>query len=293
MRDQYLDCYSEYILKFICAYAEHGIKINALTAQNELNCQKEANMPTCIWHPELEARFLSILSEKLKENRLDEKLWLYDNNFDDIERVLWGLEHCEGLREICSGVAFHYYGGAVEQSAVVKQKYPDLELHFTEGGPRLTENYATDWCKWGLMIVKCLKVGYQSFTGWNVILNELGGPNVGPHIGVCGGFVTLDNRTLELSYSGQYKAYAHISPYVTPASRIRAITVGDDYDLRMSRFPSHSLKIEGALIENPDGKRIAVLVNPNTHGVQAQLEIDGVLWYVELSADSISTVIVG
>jgi O-glycosyl hydrolase len=207
--------------------------------------------------------------------------------------VLWSLECCEGLREILGGVSFHYSGGTVEETAIVKKRFPELELHFTEGGPRLTENYATDWCKWGLMIVKCLKVGYQSFTGWNVILNELGGPNVGPHIGICGGFVTLDNRTFELSYSGQYKAYAHVAPYVTSASKIRAITVDESCDLRMSRFPKHSMKIEGALIENPDGKRIAVLVNPNSNGVQTQLEIGGELYYLELLPDSLSTVIVG
>ena len=293
MRDQYLDCYSEYILKFIRAYAEHGIKINALTAQNELNCQKEANMPTCIWHPETEAKFLRIMHEKLKAQGLDVKLWLYDHNFDDTDRVLWSLDCCEGLKEICRGVAFHYYAGTIEQTALVKKKYPEIELHFTEGGPRLTQNYDSDWCKWGLMIVKALKVGYQSFTGFNILLNELGGPNIGPHIGVCGGFVTLDSRTHELSYSGQYKAYAHIAPYVSSRSKIRAITVSDHFDLWISHYPEHLLKIEGALIENPDGSKIAVIVNPNACGIQSQIEIGGELYYLELLPDSLSTVIVG
>ena len=292
MRDQYLECYSEYILKFIRAYAAHGIKISALTAQNELNCQKEANMPTCIWHPETEAKFLRIMHEKLKANGLDVKLWLYDHNFDDTDRVLWSLDACDGLRDICSGVAFHYYVGTVEQTKLVKKKYPDIELHFTEGGPRLSESYATDWCKWGLMIVKCLKVGYQSFMGFNVILNELGGPNIGPHINICAGFVTLDNRNFELSYSGQYKAFAHIAPYVTPESKISAITVADNFDLQISHYPEHFLKIEGALIENPDGKKIAVIVNPNSCGMQSQIEIGGQYWYVELEANSVNTVIV-
>ena len=51
--------------------------------------------------------------------------------------------------------------------------------------------------------------------------------------------------------------------------------------------------IEGILIENPDGKQIAVLINPNAEGVQTQIEIGGKLWYAELQPDSISTIEIG
>ncbi len=204
--------------------------------------------------------------------------------------MLWSLENCEGLTKSCDGVSFHYYGGTIEQTAIVKKKYPNLELHFTEGGPRLTQSYDCDWCKWGLMISKAIKVGYSSFTGWNLMLNELGGPNVGPFIGICGGFVTLDSRTNELIYSGQYKAYSHITPYITPKSKLHYISVDETFDLHISNFPSHDKKIEGILIDNSDGKKIAVLINPNTHGMQTQIEIDGTLWYIEMYPDSIASI---
>ena len=293
MRDIYLDCYGDYIVKFIKAYAEHGIRISAVTPQNETSTQQSAKMPACIWHPETEAKFISILSDKFKQNGLDVKLWMYDHNFNDTERVLWSLENCEGLSDNCSGVAFHYYEGTIEQTAIVKEKYPNLNLHFTEGGPRLTQNYDCDWCKWGLMISKAIKVGYSSFTGWNLMLNEFGGPNVGPYIGVCGGFVTLDSRTNELVYSGQYKAYSHIVPFITPKSKLYSISVDETFDMCISSYPSCDKKIEGVLIDNSDGKKIAVLVNPNTHGIQTQIEIAGKLWYVELLADSIATLEIG
>jgi O-glycosyl hydrolase len=143
------------------------------------------------------------------------------------------------------------------------------------------------------MITKAVKVGYRSFTGWNLMLNELGGPNIGPFIGICGGFVTHDRRTESLLYSGQYKAYKHIAPYVTPASKLRYVVLDEIYDLAIGKFPKHDLKIEGILIENPDGKQIAVLINPNAEGVQTQIEIGGKLWYAELQPDSISTIEIG
>lgn len=60
----------------------------------------------------------------------------------------------------------------------------------------------------------------------------------------------------------------------------------------ISRYPQCDRVIEGVLIENEDGKRIAVLVNPNDRGMQVQIEIGGGLWYVELQPESISTVVV-
>ena len=292
MRDQYVDCYADYMIKFIKAYADHGIKISAITPQNEANTQQNGKMPACIWHPETEARFIKVLRQKLHAENLDVKIWMYDHNFNDTERVIWSLKNCNGLSEDCDGVAFHYYSGSIEQTKAVKDAFPHMELHFTEGGPRLTEHYDTDWCKWGLMMIKALKSGYRSFTGWNLILDETGSPNVGPFIGICGGLVTRDSRSGELSYSGQYKAFSHIVPHVSPSSLIYPISTSEAYNLNMSSYPKYPKEIEGVLIDNQDGKKVAVIVNPNDTGCQAQIEINGKLWHLELYADSICTITV-
>ena len=292
MRNEFVECYAEYVVKFLQAYRAHGIKISAITPQNEANAQQNGKMPACIWHPETEAAFIKALRRKLTENALDVKIWMYDHNFNDTQRVIWSLENCAGLSDDCDGVAFHYYGGAIEQTRELARKFPQLELHFTEGGPRLNDRYDTDWCKWGLMAVKALKEGYRSFTGWNLMLDELGGPNVGPFLGICGGLITRDSQSGELRYSGQYRAFSHIVPYLSPASKVHPITVSDSFHPCLSKSPKLDWEIEGILIEQPDGKKIAVLVNPNDHGIQAQMEINGTLWYMELYADSIATVII-
>lgn len=289
MREKYVDCYADYIIKFIKAYAAYGIHISAITPQNEPETQQNGQMPACIWHPETEARFIKLLRQKINDESLDVKIWMFDHCFNGKERVLWSLENWEGLAEDCDGVAFHYYEGTIEQTKDVKEAFPKLSLHFTEGGPRLTDHYDTDWCKWGLMIIKALQIGYRSFTGWNLMLDETGGPNVGPFMGICGGLVTRDSRNGELNYSGQYKAFSHIAPYITPQSRIYPISSSHIHHLRMSQYPKSSKEIEGVLIDNQDGKKIAVIVNPNDQGCQTQIEIDGKLWYAELYPDSIFT----
>ena len=292
MRDMYLDTYADYIIKFLEAYEAHGIHISALTPQNEPLNDHGGTMPGCVWPSETEANFIKILKKKLHEKGKSTEVWMLDHAFHKVDRAIWCLENSAGLAEVCDGVAFHYYSGTIEQTYTLKEKFPAISLHFTEGGPRLNDNYDTDHGKWGLMAVKALKMGYRSFTGWNLMLDEMGGPNIGPFIGICGGLVTRNSESGDLSYSGQYRAFSHIAPFITKESEVYPISVGRDFNIAMTIYPTRTFELEGVLIKNPDGRQIAVLVNPNDRGLQTQIEIGGRLWYVELAADSVSTLII-
>ena len=287
MREEYIDCYADYIVKFILAYKERGISLYALTPQNETETHQQGRMPACIWHPDIEARYIIALKKKLLAAGLDTKIWMFDHNFDGVRRVDWTLEQYPQLRSDCDGIAFHYYSGSVEQTEYLKVKYPELSLHFTEGGPRLYDNYATDWCKWGIMISKTLGCGYSSFTGWNLMLDEMGGPNVGPFF--CGGLITRRRDDGELSYSGQYKALRHISPFIKPSSVIYRAEFSADGSSMFS-FPKTAQPLTGAIIENKDSTAL-VLVNANTEKAQLQYFAHGSWWYIELLPDTLATVI--
>lgn len=227
----------------------------------------------------------------LDENGMDIKIWLFDNNFSEAEqRVKWQLDSIDGLADCCDGIAFHYYSGTVEQTGIIRKAYPGHTLHFTEAGPRLNDNYGTDWCKWGIMISKAIKCGYVSFTGWNLMLNEMGGPNIGPFL--CGGLVTRNSVTEELTYSGQYKAFRHIAPYINEGSRLYPVYAGADSELPMSAFPAAPKPVEGFMADNGDGKPVIVLINPNEKKQQVQFNINNILWYAELTPESISTIII-
>lgn len=288
MREEFIECYVEYYIKFLKAYEANGIKISALTPQNEPHYQT-GYYPTCIWHPEFEAKFIKILRKRLNEEGLDVRIWLFDHNFSGADEVLWQFENCEGLKEACDAVAFHYYSGTIEETLKIKRAYPEKELHFTEAGPRLYDNYDTDWCKWAIMISKAIKCGYSSFTGWNLLLNEMGGPNIGPNL--CGGLVTRHTGTGELSYSGQYKAFEHIAKYISKNSKIYPVSVGEEYNLRMAAYPKANMNIEGFCIDN-DVKKVLILINPNAEKRQIQFNLNNTWWYAELTPESISTIII-
>ncbi len=285
MREKYVECYAEYYVKFLKAYEAEGIHISALTPQNETETHQNGKMPACVWHPETEAKFIKTLREKLIANGLKTEIWMFDNNFNGVERVDWSIKTVKGLRKAVNGFAFHYYGGNIEQTACLKEKYPELSLNFTEGGPRLYDNYSTDWNKWAIMMTKVLKCGYSSFTGWNLMLDETGGPNIGPFF--CGGLVTRDRVENRLKYSGQYKAFKHFAPFINTDTKIYPVSI--DNISSMSSYPNLGKDVECVMWET-EGVKYLVLANPNKDKRQVQINMDGTWWYIELLPDTVSTV---
>lgn len=288
MREQFIDCYADYLIRFIEEYEKRGINVAALTAQNEPETTQEGKMPACLWHPDIEAKFIIALKRRLKAAGRDVKVFMHDHNFSSWPKVLWQLDEYKELSEECDGVAFHYYSGAVEDIDFVKEKYPDLEYHFTEGGPRLYDNYATDWCKWGVIMSKALKHGCRTFTGWNLLLDEVGGPNIGPFF--CGGLATLNSQTGELTYSGQYRAFSHFSRHIKPGAAIYDAHLQQQHP-GMFSFPGTVRHVELLAALNPDGTYVLTVSNSGAAKLQLQYEKDGNWYYIEALPGSVSTII--
>lgn len=288
MRREYIDCYAEYILKFLEAYEKEGIPIAALTVQNECQGDQDGRMPACIWHPDDEADFALVLRKKLAERDKKCALLLLDHNFSNVSRLLYQLSHFPALQEAVNGAAFHYYCGSPSMTEAFRKAFPALDWHFTEGGPRLYDRYDTDWCKWGVIAANSLSHGCKSFTGWNLLLDECGGPNVGPFF--CGGLVTLNRETQALSYSGQYRALRHFSRHIQKGASIYAAKPSEDC-MGYSSYPNGTEPLGVVAAVNPDGSHTVELVNPRSESVRIQYFFRGKWWYAALPPDSISTLV--
>ncbi len=288
MRQKYLDVYADYLIKFIQAYGEHGIEISAINAQNETETHQNGVMPACMWSPELESEFVILFKEKLKKAGLPTQVWMYDHNFIGWKRVRWCFEEFPALHEACDGIAFHYYAGAVEQLEQLRPACPNTPFHFTEGGPRLFDHYSDDWCKWGIMISRALAQGCRSFTGWNLMLDETGGPNVGPFF--CAGLATRNSLTGELTYSGQYKALNHFSRFTKPGAKVYKTGVPDDFT-SMASYPNVGEPVGHCFTVNPDGTAVLHLTNGNKSKRQFQFNYAGESWYIEVLPKTLTSVV--
>ncbi len=286
MRDKYVDCYADYIIKYLQAYEEQGIHLRAVTPQNEPEAGTKGRYASAIWTPDTEARFIISLYDKLRKAEMDTGIWMFDHNFDGWHRVAWQLKEYPELLEKTTAVAFHYYLHAVEQIERLRELYPQLEFHFTEGGPRLYDHYATDFCKWGMMISRALNHGMRSLCGWNLMLDEFGGPNLGPHF--CGGLATINSQSGEITYSGQYKALGHFSHFVKPGAHVLKSEILGDGQCLFS-FPNMGLPTEACVLQNADGSIVMVITNPNKEKRQIQILVNNKWWYCEALPESVST----
>ena len=286
---KYVEAYSEYYLKFLMSYKEHGINISALTVQNEPDTCQIERMPQCLFHPELEVMVVKALSEKIKNAGLKTKIWMFDHCYNGWARVKWQYDNYPEIMDITNEIAFHYYNHTLNLTKHLFNAYPNLKWHFTEGGPRLYDHYDTDWCKWGSIIIEALNYGCLSFTGWNLMLDHAGGPNVGPFF--CGGFLTRNSVNGEISYSGQYRAYKHFSKYFEKGAKIYKGEIEDDGQ-PMFEYSKQWLPLLACAVDTLDGKHIIEVVNQSTETkAQLQYEYGGSNWYFELMPNSVSTII--
>jgi glucosylceramidase len=247
MRRHYFPEYAKYVLKFLQSYAAEGVPVQAITPQNEVDTDQDGRMPACIWPQEYEIQFVSNhLGPLLESSEMPTKIWILDHNYN-----LWGRAVCaledEKLRKYCNGIAWHGYVGTADMMSKVQDAHPEVEMYWTEGGPDYNDPaYLTDWCKWGGIFSGVLRNWCRSITSWNLALDEQGRPNIGPFS--CGGMVTINSQTKEITRSGQYWAFAHYSRVVRRGAR---------------RFDSQSAAVDllHVAFENPDGQQVLVVTN--------------------------------
>lgn len=274
MRNSYLGVYAHYILKFLQGYAAEGVTIQAVTPQNEVDTDQDGKMPACAWPQEYEMAFVGrALGPMLERSGLATKIWILDHNYNLWGRVVDELEDAS-VRKYAGGVAWHGYVGTADMMSRVHGAYPDVEMFWTEGGPDYTEpDYLTSWCKWGATFSGILRNWCRSITGWNLALDERGRPNIGPFS--CGGTVTVNSQTKEVTRSGQHWAFAHFS---------RAMRRG----ARRFESTSGAVDLQHVAAQNADSGQTLVVTNAGPARA-VEVRLGGAATRVELKAGSLTT----
>jgi glucosylceramidase len=231
-------------------------------------------MPACLWGQEYEMEFIAAhLGPQLAANHIDTKVWILDHNYN-----LWGRAIAElddpKVNKYVDGVAWHGYVGEPGGMTRVREAHPEKHMYWTEGGSDYNDpRYLTNWAQWGANVTGILRNWSRCVMGWNLALDEAGKPNIGPFD--CGGLVTIDSKTGEITRSGQYWAFTHFS---------RAVRRG------AKRIES-SGELEGVshvAFVNPDGSMATVLTNAAAER-KVLLRLYGRESEVRLPADSVTT----
>jgi glucosylceramidase len=276
MRSRYFGPYADYFVKFLEGYAADGVHIRAVTIQNEIDTDQGGRMPQCMWGQEYEIQFVKeFLGPALQKNSLDTKIWILDHNYNLWGRVADEFEDPD-LSKYVDGVAWHGYFGPPAAMKRVHNMFPLKNAYWTEGGSDFTlPDYTTDWAKWSGTFAGILNNWARSIVTWNLVLDEQGKPNIGPFS--CGGVLTLNSQTQQLTRSGLYWALAHYSRFMQRGARVFA-TQGDLPD------------VDHVAAQNPDGSRVLVLTNRG-NGRQVQCTLANKSLQVDLPANSVTTLV--
>ncbi|MBQ9873795.1 MAG: hypothetical protein IJM30_04975 [Thermoguttaceae bacterium] len=286
LNPKYYEDYALYFAKYLRAMGERGVKIDAITMQNEpLNRGNSASL-FMTWQEQRE--FVKVLGPKLRDEGIDVEIWAFDHNFNYDSnkpecRDQWGyplhIYEDEEAARYLTGAAYHAYGGSVEEMRRVRDARPDKALYFTEqsigdwgysfGGDLM---WFTREVGIGVMNCDC-----RAIIVWNFMLDDKRGPNRPGGCQSCFGAVNISTPDYEtvVRYSHFYEI-GHFSKVV----RTGAVRV----DLALENAAPG---IRACAFRNPDGLFGLVAQNDSDEARTVEVVCDGKTFRVELRPKSV------
>lgn len=244
LQPQYYRAYAKYFVKYIQQMKAEGIRIDAITVQNEP--LHGGNNPSMVMQAADQAIFIkNHLGPAFLENAIDTKIIVYDHNADKPDYPI-SILNDTAARKYVDGSAFHLYGGSIEALTDVHNAHPDKHLYFTEQWIGAPGNFSSD-LKWhvGTLIIGGTRNWSRNVLEWNLAAD----PNQDPHTPggctECLGAVTIAGETV--TRNPAYYILAHAAKFVRPGS----VRIG-------SSVPGSLLNVA---FLRPDGKKVAIVLN--------------------------------
>lgn len=273
---KYYDLWAQYIIKFLLAYKEKGVDIDAVTIQNEpLATQR---WESCVYDHEQEKQMVIHLGRAFKKANLHTKIYIWDHNRDVMYARAEHILKDEEARSYTYGVAFHWYDNvAFDEVLKTHQSFPDKHLLFTEGcqenGPHIGSYEVGE--RYGMNMMKDIHHGTEGYIDWNLFLDTTGGPN---HVNnLCSSPILVDVFPEEMILNPSFHYMSHFSKYVKPGA-VR-------YHSAMEGHIVHNV------FKNLDGSLVVILLNHTDESVEIHCEDASFEFSTTMDPHSIQTII--
>lgn len=275
LKAEYFELWAQYYVKFIQAYKDCGVDIQAITIQNEPKATQ--TWDSCVYTAEEERDYLKNYLGKAMQD-IGVKVFFWDHCKERVvDRANVMLSDLEAAKYV-EGVAFHWYSGDhFEELEMFHKLYPNKKLIFSEGcyeyslgmeeGWKIGEKYAHDMI--GNFNNYC-----GAFIDWNLLLDETGGPN---HVGnFCDAPIMADTKNDIVEIHSSYYCIGHFSKYLKKGAK----RIGSS---------KYTKDLETVAFKNPDGSLVVVILNATDNGHNFAFKFAGKLIHSESEAHSIST----
>ena len=239
--------YARYFVQYVQRMKREGIRIDAITVQNEpLN---DKNTPSLVMQAAEEADFIkNHLGPAFRTAGIKTLIVLYDHNCDVPEYATTILGDPAAARYV-DGSGFHLYGGRIEAMSQVHDAFPAKNLYFTEQmvtgsvETRPTINIAAQVSR---LIVGATRNWSRNVLLWNLAADSQNQPHTNNGgCGMCQGAITIDGNAVQRNLA--YYVVAHASKFVVPGS------------FRIASNSSDTLP--NVAFRCPSGRKVLIVVN--------------------------------
>lgn len=301
LKKESYDVYARYFVKYIEAMKEEGIRIDAITIQNEpLNSRNTPSMPY-FWQEHNEF-VRDYLGPAFRKANLDTKIIIFDHNCDRPDYPLAILSDPETSQYI-DGSAFHHYRGYISAMSIVHRKRPDKNIYFTE--QMLTERPGSESISVAAPVKRLLIDVTRNWSKNSIFWNFAADPLNDPHTdnggcSMCQGAITIDGNKVTRNVA--YYTIAHASKFVRPGSvRIASthpfepgtdITEDEERtEVRRATVVEHSEVLPNVAFKTPDGKIVLIVANNSWSVRNVKIQYNGQYAILPLAPGSVGTYI--
>jgi glucosylceramidase len=310
---EYRHTWALYFSKYIKAYQQEGIRIWAITVENE-PLGNDNNWESMHFTPEEMRDFVrDYLGPRLAKDGLSHILILgYDQNRgEELEQWVKVMFEDKKAAEYFGGTAIHWYASTYDHFPAslqyTHQLAPEKHLINTEAcidgqAPKWKDDNwywnagATDWgwtwakenekylhpkyvpvFRYAADIIGCLNNHVDGWIDWNMVLDKQGGPNWFKNW--CTAPVIVDITNDEVYFTPLYYAIAHFSKFIRPG----AVRIGVE---------NSDKKLMVTATENPDGTIAVVLFNPTEKERNCKISVASQHYQTKISAKALQTILI-
>jgi glucosylceramidase len=271
--DRY-DVYARFLVKYLETMKAQGIRIDAITMQNEPLNPK--NTPSMSMTSAEQGKFLKdSLGPLLRKTHTRVKVILYDHNCDRPDYPMDILADKDAA-QYADGSGFHLYGGTIDAMTRMHDAYPDKNLYFTE---QMTVEKEQEVPFHLAQPVSRVVIGATRNWSRTVLLwNLAADSHYGPHTDnggcpMCQGAITIDGDKVQRNIA--FYAIAHVSKFVRPGSVRIASTETDT--------------LQDVAFETPDHRKVLLVANKGATSESLRVLDGGRVFRATLGAGDVGT----
>ncbi|RXF71294.1 glycoside hydrolase family 30 protein [Arcticibacter tournemirensis] len=274
LKPEWYGTYANYFVKYIEGMKAEGIRVDAITVQNEP--LHPGNNPSLLMVADAQAEFVkNHLGPAFKGAGIDTKIIIYDHNADRPDYPISILNDPEAKKYI-DGSAFHLYGGKIEALSDVHSAHPDKSLYFTEQWIGAPGNFP-DNLQWHTreLIIGATRNWCKTVLEWNLAADSKWEPHTDGGCTECLGALTITGNTVVRNPA--YYIIAHASKFVRPGS----VRIGSTLNVNL---PNVAFK-------TPAGNKVLIVLNNSNDDQRFNIRFAGKSVGTLLKAGAVGTYI--